>query len=76
MFPNVATPPIYEPFGEVERSPLFNVAATHATSPSAAVAPASFDAVISSRAGAWTKSVEVRSKENGVIQHDVPSELL
>ena len=45
---------IHEQFGEAEGSPLFNVAAT----------PATVDTVISS--GAWTKSVEVPSKENGV----------
>ena len=69
-FPHVAPPTIHEQFGEAEGLPLFNVAVTPATSPSAG---ASIDAVISS--GAWTKSVEVSSKENGVIKHDVLSDL-
>ena len=68
--PRVA-PTIHEQFGEAEGSPLFNVAASPETSPSAARAPASIDAVISS--GAWTKSAE--SKENGVVQLDVPSKI-
>ena len=67
-FSHVAPPTIHEQFGEAEGSPLFNVAVTPATSPSAEGAPASIDAVISS--GAWTKCVEVSSKENGVIKHD------
>ena len=52
---------------------MFNVAATPATSPSAVGAPASIDAVISSCA--WTKTAEVLLKENGVVQHNAPSEL-
>ena len=36
-------------------------------------APASIGAVVSS--GAWTKSLEVPTKENGMVRHDVPSEL-
>ena len=68
-FPHVAPPTIHEQFGEAEGSPLFNVAVTPATSPSAAGVPASIDAVISS--GAWTKSVEVSSKENGVIKREL-----
>ena len=53
-FPHVAPPTIHEQFGEAEGQPLFNVAVT----------PATIDAVISS--GAYTKGVEVASKENGV----------
>ena len=72
-FPNVVPPIIHEQFGEAEGSPLFNVAATPAISPSAAAAPASIDAVLNS--DTWTKSMEVPSKENGVAQHDGPGEL-
>ena len=47
---------------------------TPATSPSAAGVPASIDAVI--RSSAWSKSVEVPSKENGMIsKHDVLSDV-
>ena len=60
-----------EQFGEADGSPLFNVVATPETSPSSAVAPASIDAVLNSNA--WTKGVPL--KENGVVQHDGPSEL-
>ena len=76
LFPYVAPPAIHEQFGEAEGSPLFNVAATPATSPSAAVAPASIDAVLNS--GASTKTLEIPSKESGVViaaQHDGPGEL-
>jgi hypothetical protein len=76
-FPYVAPPTIHEQFGEAEGSPLFNVAATPATSPSGAAAPASIDAVLNS-SGAWTKTVEVPLKENGVViaaQHDGSREL-
>ena len=73
-FPYVAPPTIHEQFGEAEGSPLFNVAATPATSPSAAGAPASIDAVLNSSV-VWSKTVEVSSKENGVVQHDGPNEL-
>ena len=70
---NVAPTTIHEQFGEAEGSPLFNVVATPATSPSAAVAPASIDAMLN--AGASTKTVEVPSKGNGAAQHDGPGEL-
>ena len=73
--PHVA-PTIHEQFGEAEGSPLFNVAATPATSPSAAVAPASIDAVLN--LGASTQTVKVPSNENGVViaaEHDGPVEL-
>ena len=70
------TPPIHEQFGEAEGSPLFNVAATPATSPSAALAPASIDAVLN--LGASTQTLQVPSNGNGAViaaQHDGPSEL-
>ena len=69
-------PVIHEQFGEAEGSPLFNVAATPASSPSAAVVPVSIDAVLSSSAS--TQTVEVPSNEDGVViaaQHDGPGEL-
>ena len=71
---NVAPTTIHEQFGEAEGSPLFNVAATPATSPSAAVAqtPASIDAVLN--AGASTQTVEVPLNENAA-QHDDPGDL-
>ena len=75
-FPYAAPTTIHEQFGEAEGSPLFNVAATPATSPSDAGAPASIDAVLNS--GARTKTVEAPSKENGVViasQHNGPGEL-
>jgi len=76
-FPHVTPPTIHEQFGEAEGSPLFNVAATPATSPSGVVAPASIDAVLNSSI-AWAKTVEVPLKENGVViaaQHDGSGEL-
>ena len=76
-FPYVAPPTIHEQFGEAEGSPLFNVAATPATSPSGAAAPASIEAVLNF-SGSWTKTVEVPLKENGVViaaQHDGSREL-
>jgi hypothetical protein len=65
-------PTIHEQFGEAEGSPLFNVAATPATSPSAAMAPASIDAVLNS--GASTQTAEVPSNGNAA-QHDGPGDL-
>ena len=73
--PHVA-PTIHEQFGEAEGSPLFNVAATPATSPSAAAAPASIDAVLN--LGASTQTVKVPLNENGMViaaQHDGSGEL-
>ena len=57
-FPDIDPPTIHEQFGEVEGSPLFNVAATPGpvTTPSAAVALASINVVINS--GAWDETCE------------------
>lgn len=60
-----ATPAVHEHFGEAEGSPLFNVAPTPATSPSATVPPASIDAMLNSSASIQT--VKVPSNEDEVV---------